>query len=792
MKFSEAWLREWVNPAVSTVQLADQLSMAGLEVDAIEPAAAEFSRVLVGRVEQISAHPDADKLRVCQVDVGAHELLQIVCGAANVAEQMRVPVAIVGARLPGDFKIKKAKLRGVASAGMICSASELGLAETSSGIMPLPQDAPVGRDLRDYLQLDDQCIDVDLTPDRGDCLSIRGVASEVGVINRCTVDSPAMPDVEVDCQDKVEVTLSAAEQCPRYLCRVIKGLASQAPTPLWMQERLRRAGLRSINAVVDVTNYVMLELGQPMHGFDLAQINGAIQVRLATANEKITLLDEQEIELKTDTLVIADAGKALAIAGIMGGLDSGVSDSTEDVLLESAFFAPLAMAGKARRYGLHTDSSHRFERGVDWALPRQALQRASALLMEICGGQAGPVVEALSEPHLPAIPEILLRRSQIKRILGIEMDDESVLDILQRLGMQVSPQEQGWQVRPPSARFDLSIEVDLLEELGRIYGYNNIAPARSHLEAHPAGRAETAFDLERARDTLVARGFSEAICYSFVSPEQQQMFNPDIEGIRLSNPISADMSVMRSSLWPGLMQALLHNRARQQPRVRLFESGLRFVQDEAGIQQDNMLAAVACGSRVPQQWATSDETLDFFDLKAEVEQLLALTADVDAFTFVAETHPALHPGQSARIYRAQQAVGWLGMLHPALEKSLAVGATVGLFELQLEPLQLVCLPAFQALSKFPAIRRDISILVEKKIPFADIKQAIQKIAPGILQDIFPFDVYTGGNIDSSLRSLSLGLILQDSSKTLVDEEIEQVVQGVLSELEKRFSAQLRS
>ncbi|EGW55279.1 phenylalanine--tRNA ligase subunit beta [Candidatus Endoriftia persephonae] len=791
MKFSEAWLREWANPAVATEELAEQFSMAGLEVDSVEPVAPAFSGVVVGEVLAIEPHPDANKLRICSVNVNAEEPLQIICGAANVAEGMRVPVAVVGARLPGDFKIKKAKLRGVQSLGMICSASELGLADSSDGIMPLPADAPVGDDFRDWLQLDDQTIDIDLTPDRGDCLGIAGIAREVGVINRCPVTSPQIDEVPAVIDDRFEVQLEATEACPRYLCRVIKGINPTAETPIWMQERLRRSGIRSLSPVVDVTNYVLLELGQPMHGFDLGQLSAPVRVRMAKVGEKLTLLGGQEIELKPDTLLIADANRPLALAGIMGGEGSGVSAETSDILLESAFFSPTAIIGKARAYGLHTDSSHRFERGVDPQLQAQAMQRATALLLDIVGGEAGPVVEVSDEEKIEARPQILLRHQRIQRLLGIEISTDEVEDILSRLEMQFSVEEGGWLVTAPSCRFDISIEADLIEEVGRIYGYARIPTRRGAFGMELRGRAEADFDLLRAKELLVSRDYQEVITYSFISPELHKQLDPGRDGVRLANPISADMSVMRTSLWPGLLQTARYNLSRQQERVRIFESGLRFLKSASEIDQRQMLAGLITGPQLSEQWGGAARAVDFFDLKADLEALFTLTGAGAGFAFSAAEHPALHPGQSAAIEFAGRQIGWIGMLHPALEQQLDLDGSTYLFEVELEALNAGRLPAFAPLSKFPSIRRDIALLMDAEIPFDRVKRCVQTAAPEIVKDIRLFDVYTGEKVDSGRKSLALGLILQESSHTLTDEEVDAVVDAVLKRLADELGAKLR-
>ncbi|RNE88502.1 phenylalanine--tRNA ligase subunit beta [Marichromatium sp. AB31] len=791
MRFSEAWLREWVNPPVDTQTLADQLSMAGLEVDAVEPAAAAFSGVVVGLVQALEQHPDAQKLRVCTVDVGGDEPLQIICGAANVAAGMRVPVATIGARLPGDFKIKKAKLRGVQSFGMICSASELGLAESSEGILPLPEDAPIGADFRAWLGLDDHCIEVDLTPDRGDCLSIAGLAREVGVINRAALTRPDFAPVAPACDDRVEVRLLAEEACPRYLCRVVRGIDPAAATPMWMQERLRRSGVRAISPVVDVTNYVLLELGQPLHGFDLARVEGEIQVRMAAPGERLVLLDDSEIELRADTLVIADASRPLAVAGIMGGAGSGVGADTRDVLLESAFFSPLAVSGKARSYGLHTDSSHRFERGVDPELQRQAIERATALLLAIAGGTPGPVVEAVAESALPQRAALTLREARVGQVLGVALERETIVDILERLGMTLETVEGGWRVTPPSARFDLLHEVDLIADIGRIYGYDNIPVRQATTNSAMRPVPEGAFETDRARLALVDRGYHEVITYSFVGPELQARIDPEREPLKLANPISSELSCMRTSLWPGLLQCARHNQARQQARVRIFESGLRFIPESEGLAQREAIGGLSLGAVAPEQWGQGERAADFFDLKADVEALLALTGAPERFAFVAAAHPALHPGQSARIDCDGAPIGWIGMLHPALAAELDLDGNAFLFELELAPLDLGVAPRFSPISRFPSIRRDLAIVVDAEIDFAAVAACARAAGSELLRDLVLFDVYAGDNIEKGRKSLALGLILQASSQTLTEEVIDDAVGRILARLTSELDARLR-
>lgn len=791
MKLSDAWLREWVKVPITTKDLGEQLTMAGHEVASITQVAEHFEGVVVGAVLSVEAHPNAQKLHLCRVDVGGPEPLQIVCGAANVAPAMRVPTALLGANLPNGIRIKEAKLRGVESFGMLCSAEELGLAETSSGLMPLPPDAPIGKDIREYLALDDQIIELELTPDRGDCLSVRGIARELGVINRLPVTEPAIPLVVAEIDQQIEVHLQAPKACPRYACRIIRDIDPKAETPVWMRERLRRSGMRSLGPLVDVTNYVMLEFGQPLHAFDLEQLQGAIQVRLAHPGERLHLLDGQEIELRPDSLVIADAHRALALAGIMGGEGSGISAGTRHILLESAFFHPTEMIGKPRSYGLHTESSHRFERGVDPGLQVEALERATALLLSLSGGAPGPVVDIQSCDHLPQRPKVRLRSERIERLLGVSMTESEIEDILRRLGMEVIRTSDSWLVSPPSCRFDIGIEADLIEELGRIYGYSNIPMARPRSHSQMSAPPEASFDLERAKGVLVDRDYHEVITYSFVDPQWLGWLDPQHQGLTLSNPIASDMSVMRTTLWVGLLQAARYNQARQQGRIRLFESGLRFIQQADGLHQENMLAGLAMGAALPEQWAESQRLVDFFDIKADLEAIFGLTGAADEFVYVAARHPALHPGQSARLMRKDLEVGWIGTLHPELERRLDLAGPVLLFELDLQTMMDGRVPSFQPLSKFPAIRRDLAILLDQEIAFAAVREVILSVPQDFLQEIRLFDLYRGEKIDLKRKSLALGLIFQATSRTLRDEEVEAYMDAVVQNLSSQLGAKIR-
>jgi phenylalanyl-tRNA synthetase beta chain len=791
MKISEQWLRSWVDPDLDTAALAEQLTMAGLEVDSVEPAGAALEGVVVGRVRSVNRHPDAERLSVCEVEAGQGETLQIVCGAANVREGMLAPLATVGARLPDGTEIKAAKLRGVASSGMLCSAKELGIAETAEGLLDLGEAAEPGTAVAALFGASDQVIDIDLTPNRGDCLSVRGIAREVGTLNRLSVAGPELEPVQGAIDDRIGVHLDAPAHCPRYVGRILRGVNASAMTPLWMRERLRRAGLRSLGPVVDVTNYVMLELGQPMHAFDLAQLEGDVHVRLSQAGERLSLLDGSEVTMDEDSLVIADEAKALALAGIMGGEASAVTGQTEDILLESAFFAPLAIAGKARSYGLHTDSSHRFERGVDYVLQETAIQRATRLLLDIVGGEPGPVIEAVDKAQLPQAQPIRLRRSRIERVLGIPIPDETVVEILAGLGMKVSDVDGGWDVTPPSYRFDMVIEVDLIEEIGRIHGYDCIVGTPIRIEAAVRPESERRIEIDRLRQLLIDRGYREAITYSFVEPALQKRLDPDAEVLALSNPISSEMAVMRSSTWPGLLQALQHNLNRQRSRVRLFETGLCFVNTAGSMRQERRLGGLLTGSRLPEQWGAAKQGVDFFDAKGDVQALLGLSRQDERVSFRTAEHPALHPGQSAVVERDGQSLGWVGTLHPALEAELSLGQPALLFELALEALTEASQPEFGQLSRFPAIRRDIAVEVDESVPAGNVLEAARKAEPELLQEVVLFDIYRGKGVTTGRKSIAFGLILQDLCRTLTDDEVDSALGRILDNLKNKTGATLR-
>lgn len=790
MKFSEQWLREWVDPAISTDELLAQLTMAGLEVDGLETAANPFTGVVVGEVLSVEKHPDADKLNVCQVSNGT-ETLQVVCGAKNVRAGLKIPYAQIGADLAPDFKIKKAKLRGVESFGMLCGADELGLADQSDGIMELPADAPTGQDFRDYLNLDDNIIEVDLTPNRGDCLSIAGLAREVGVLNKVSVNEPVIDAVPESIAYSLPVVLQSPQDCPRYLGRVIHGVNTKAESPVWMQEKLRRSGIRSIDPIVDVTNYVLIELGQPMHAFDFSKLEGGICVRRAKENEKLTLLDEREIELTEDTLVIADDKKALAMAGVMGGLESSVTENTKDIFLESAFFNPITIAGKARTYGMQTDAAHRFERGVDFNLPRKAMERATALLLDIVGGAAGPIVEA--SESLPQDKTVSLRAARIHSMLGVALPVQEVEDIFTRLGLPIiGKDELSWTFSVPSYRFDISIEADLIEELARIYGYNNLPVTEPLSRFKLKSRPEAKLGIKAIRSTLSTLGYQEVLTYSFVEPKlEASLTNSKAEAIALLNPISQDMSVMRSTLWTGMIKTLKHNQNRQQSRVRIFESGLVFFNDNNELQQVPKVGGMIWGSQLPEQWTEPEQELDFYDLKGDVESLLALTLDSASFTFEVAEHPALQNGRTARIIRENAPVGWLGALDPVLQRKLDIPGKVFLFELNISAIESASLPIAKELSKFPSVRRDLALTVPEALEFEAIKNLITEKAGEFLVETVIFDVFQGENIEKGQKSIALGLTFQHPSRTLKDDEINGIIDSCINALEEQFKAKLR-
>ncbi|HSD95801.1 MAG TPA: phenylalanine--tRNA ligase subunit beta, partial [Sulfuricaulis sp.] len=775
MKISEKWLREWVSPKLDTRALADRLTMAGLEVGAIEPVAPVLDRVVVGEIVSVVPHPSADKLRLCRVNVGKGKKLDIVCGAANAAPGMKAPVALEGAMLPGGMKIKQAEVRGVMSAGMLCSASELGLAESADGLLSLDKDARPGASIADYLGLDDVTLEIDLTPNRGDCLSIAGIARELAALTGAKIKSPVIKPASARHRHKISVKLDAPQDCPRYVGRIISDINPSAVTPMWMKEKLRRGGIRSIHPVVDVTNYVMLELGQPMHAFDLDKLHGAIHARHAAKNESLVLLDGNTIKIEPGSLLIADDQQALALAGIMGGFHSAVSNTTRHLFLESAWFRPETISVRARSQGLQTDSSQRFERGVDPDLQRRAMERATSLLLGIVGGKPGPVIEQTAGRHLPRTVSIALRVDRVERLLGMNVPARIIESILKRLGMKLKKSRSNWIITPPSYRFDIEREADLIEEIARIHGYDKLPTRhpRNPMSARPV--AESGVSEPRLRAALIDRDYQEVITYSFVDPKIQNLIDPEIPPLALANPISADMAVMRTSLWPGLLQTILYNQNRQQTRVRLFEIGRSFLPRDQDVVQEHMLGGAVYGDAVAEQWGAARRAVDLYDAKADIEALFALAGVGREVLFRPGKHPALHPGQTAEIQYHGQPLGLLGLLHPAIQAQLGLSQPVVLYEFRLSSLSEGRIPIFKEFSRFPSIRRDLAIMVNEAIPAQSVLDCIQKTAGSLLVNLELFDEYRGKGIDSGRKSLALGLTLQHSSRTLNEVDVEQVM-----------------
>ncbi|MDC5083055.1 phenylalanine--tRNA ligase subunit beta [Acinetobacter baumannii] len=792
MKISENWLRTWVNLAIDSDTLSDQLTMLGLEVDELAPVAKPFTGVVVGEVLTVEQHPDADRLRVTTVNIGSGEPLQIVCGAPNVRAGMKAPVATIGAILPGDFKIKKGKLRGVESQGMLCGASEIDLEDKIDGLLELPDDAPVGVNIREYLKLDDNVIDISITPNRGDCFSIRGIAREVAVINQLQMNEPEIKSVDATITDEKKVVINT-DGAPRYLGRVIKNVNVKASTPEWMEQALARSGIRTHSILVDVTNYVLMELGQPMHAFDLAKIEGTVHVRQAQPQEKLQLLNDQEVELQDDVMVIADDQKALAIAGIMGGLASSVTDDTTDIFLESAFFAPLAIAGRARRFGLHTDSSQRYERGVDFELPLIAMNRASQLIQELAGGEFGPITVAEKSDLLPKREAIELKQAQVDQLLGYKVAAEFITDALTRLGCEVTIQADGeWSVVPPSHRYDMAIYQDLIEEVARIDGYDNIQISLPSMDVQLA-KYQDRFEIAQLRQTVVTLGYQEAISFSFADAKLEKQLNPQVSPLMLANPISSDLAAMRSTLLSSLIPCVQYNLNRQQSRVRFFELGLRFDYQNANSIQDlkqiPTLALVAVGSREPESWHAKPQPMDFFDFKGEVEEILA--AGRVKVEYVRSEHPWLHPGQSAEILVDGQSIGYLGRLHPSLENELDL-STTWVAELDQAAVLQSYVSNFTELSRFPSVRRDIALLISDNINVRDIQQLIEKTGGELLDSTWLFDVYTGQGVEEGKRSLAFALLWQHPSRTLEDAEIKSGMDNIIQVLENTYQATLRA
>jgi phenylalanyl-tRNA synthetase beta chain len=794
MQFNVQWLKQWVAIDLDAAALAERLTASGLEVDEVRPVAGDFTDVVVAEIESCQPHPNADKLSLCTVADGGDERLQIVCGAPNARPGIRVPLARVGARLGPDFRIKRAKLRGVESFGMLCSAKELGLSDDHSGLMELPGDAPVGETLHGYLGLDDATIEVDLTPNRADCLSIRGLARDVSASCAAEFIDHEIPPVPDATEQRFPIRLDSPEDCPRYAGRIIRGIDPQAKTPLWMAETLRRCGLRSISPVVDVTNYVLLELGQPMHAFDLDKLDGEIVVRRGREGEKLVLLDESEVDLDTDVLAICDASGPVALAGIMGGLETGVTAETTSILFESAWFRPATIMGKARAYGMHTDASHRFERGVDPAGQVAAVERATQLLIDIAGGEAGPMLLAEAPEHIPANQPVELRPERLNAVVGCEIPKEAAEDILRRLGMAVEWFGDRWTVTAPPARFDIAIEEDLIEEVARIYGYDEIPEAPVSGELAPGASSGHRVSLERVQESLCAAGYQEAINYSFVDARQLETVHQGASALPLANPLSSDMDVMRTTLLPGLLTALARNSRRQHSRVRLFETGVVFLQGEE-LEEVERLAGVATGEAWPEQWGMPSRPADFFDVKGDVERLLALRGPGSELSFEpvsgSDGQPWLHPGAGAVISLQQKVIGWVGAVHPGVLEGFEIRKPVLAFEMDLDSVLDRDVPFAKEISRFPSIRRDLAMMLPIDVSYDQVRQHVEATAGPHLEKVVPFDVYQGGNLKEGYKSIAIGLIFNDVSSTLKDEDVDPVIESVVSELERRLGAQLR-
>lgn len=785
MKFSEQWLRTLVNPSLNSEELAHQLTMAGLEVEENQPAAPDFDKVVVAEVLSVTRHENADRLNVCQVNIGQVEPIQIVCGAPNVAPGVKVPCALVGANLPGDFKIKQAKVRGVESFGMLCSGDELGMPDGIDGLLLLPVDAPVGEDFREYFGLNDRVFTLKLTPNRADCLSLSGIARELAALNEMTVPVPARHDIAESSAKQLEVVLDAPEACPRYCGRVVSSVDFNAPTPLWMVRRLARSGVRSISAIVDVTNYVMLELGQPMHAFDLAKIEGRVHARLARGGEQITLLNDKTIALEPDMLVIADDAKPLALAGIMGGGDSAISAATQDIFLESAYFDPAVIHGKSRRLGFGSDSSYRFERGVDFELQRTALERATELILDICGGEAGAVSEACAS--LPVRHAVNLRVSRIARVLGVSLEAGAIVAMLERLGLRCSLAGDVIQVQPPSFRFDLVIEEDLIEEVARLYGYDTVPvrPPLGQMSMLPQPTGARALPL--IKQGMVGCGYQEVINYAFVDEQWEMDLAGNTAPVKLINPIASQMGVMRSTLLGGLIATLQHNLNRKHERVRLFEVGRVFLRADNQLEQPERLAGLAYGPRVQEQWGAAAQAVDFFDVKADVEALFWPRP----LRFEAAPHPAMHPGRSAKVWFDDKLVGWLGELHPNWVQKYDLNRAPVMFELELGILAASELPQAAPISKFQAVRRDIAVVVDEHVSVQALLDSLVYEKISIISEIALFDVYRGKGVDAGCKSLAFRILLQDADKTLTDQEVDGAVARLVAAVHEKHGAKLR-
>jgi phenylalanyl-tRNA synthetase beta chain len=794
MKISKSWLKELVNIEIETSELSRQLTMAGLEVASTAKAAPDFDHVVVGEVLEVSRHPNADKLSICKVNIGkGHEELTIVCGAKNVKPQMKVPVALVGATLPGDFKIKQSKIRGTDSCGMLCAADELGLSEKSEGILELPSDAPLGVNFRKYLSLDDEILDIELTANRGDCLSVLGVAREVATLNRASLSLPKINTFSVK-KDLFPVEINA-EDCPHYVGRIIRGVNNKIPTPEWMLRRMRSVNETPISLIVDITNYVMYELGQPLHAFDLSKLDKKIEVRYAKPAESLDLLDGSHVDLEKSSMVIADSQKPIALAGVMGGLNSGISVDTQDIFLESAYFNPIKIAEASRAYKISTDASYRYERGVDFDLQLYAINRATSLILEIAGGTAGEIIEVTSKEHLPIAHKIKLYRYNIQKVLGLALPDKEVTDILSRLGIKLKTVDDGWEATVPSHRaFDIKIEEDLIGNIGRIYGFDHILEQTIIAPLNSDKVTSSKNELDRICNLMEDLGYHEVVTYSFIDEKTQKLLGGDNKPLLLANPLSSEQSVMRTTLWPGLVNVIKHNKERKADRLRVYETGLRFIFDENNLlKQEPTIACAIYGDLYPEQWGVNEKgsPTDFFDLKNDINSLLKLFLPSVKVDYESCDHEALHPARAAKIYVGKELIGLMGEAHPIVVQELKLNRKLYLCELDLSKIIKRLPVVFKEFSIYPRVDRDISIIVDKDVSWSEIKQEIVDISGELLQNIDVFDVYCNENMGLDKKSLAIHLTFQSLSRTLVDKEVQELMDRIILVLKQIFSASLR-
>ena len=799
MKISLSWLKEWVVPESAAFVLAEKLTYAGLEVESAGLAGCDFDskRLVVGEITAVKPHPHADRLTICTVHIGRKRPVSIVCGAPNVCEGAKVAVALKNARLR-DVTVSDRVIHGMKSSGMLCSAAELGLSEQSDDLMIFDAEAPVGQQVSRYLDLSDFLFGLELTPNRGDCLSIRGIAREISALEQVPLNPEKTNKAKKTRpanQSSLSIELDAPEACPRFVGRAVGHIDMKAKTPDWMASRLRKSGLRSINAIVDVTNYVMLEYGQPMHAFDLDRLHGGLCVRMAKPREKLVLLDDREITLRPDFLVIADAKRAVALAGIMGGVHSAISENTQNVYLEAAFFAPSAIIGKARHFGLHTEASHRFERGVDSRLQQDAMERATELIVAIAGGEPGPVSHVVSRPHVPRKKSIRLDTQQITRTLGVMIPPSETSAVLQRLGMEVRTAPGGWRVTPPSWRFDLVGAHDLVEEVGRCYGYDRIEPTIPTVEALVGQQRESDIPELRLKQQMVARGYREVVTYSFVDSGMQDTLLGTTGSVSLRNPISEAMSVMRKSLWPGLLEVVRNNLNRQEDCVRLFEVGHVFTidGDTAKIIETGKVAAAITGLAAPKQWATVPRDADFFDLKGDLEALFfSLGIPVDCMQIESGTHTALHPGRIGVIRVEERTVGHIGQLHPIFQNAFDIAQPVFLMEADQSVFTESAVPLFRNLSRFPSVQRDIAVLVDRDVEADKLLQSIRSTGGQFLRRLELFDIYQGEQIEKNKKSFAFSLTFQSESSNLISSEVDLTINKILKVLMAGFGATLRT